>query len=683
MRANLLGRSIVRSVSMTADQEVVPSSFFAHESMRASQQEMIADGIEALSERGSLLAAAPTGIGKTAAALASALEVANRVHDFSYRPKILFMTGRQSQHKIVVETVRQINSNLPRETPRVKLVDIIGREGMCESVDKSTGKCSCEEDIVEESRKDRRSDLRDKILEEPRHVGWSVNFSRQRKICAWATARSAVKYADIVVCDYNHVFIEGIRESSLPAMGVDLESSILIVDEAHNLPDRIRKGLERRITYKVFGRALSDVQEYGGNLKKTAKQLDIDDVHGLSDAIILEKQIKALSDDVSLRSWFDGKRTEIESSNKDDLRIETGEFLDIVAGALQGIGEDGDLEGEALIRRMNSTLLSVKIEEDESLDEDEENDCIRLAEILQICIGYRNSPALALVFDRIGDEDRITSHLLDPGVIGRPIFEKSAGSILMSGTLFPPDMYSDILGIPNGNTTCEEYESGFPPENRPVLIASDVTSKYTEREASYGSIRSHIQSVLEKTNGNVAVFAPSYAMLDRIREGIYTFGKVDKVEGRRMSKNEVERVIANLYEMRAMGRETVLFGVLRGKLSEGIDYSDNILNAVVCVGLPFPPPSARQDALLEYYTRRFGSRSKAWKYANLQPAVNSVLQALGRPIRNAEDKAIVVLLEKRLLENRVGDCMPKSMHTHQTTSPSRTSKWVERFFEMS
>ena len=94
-------------------------------------------------------------------------------------------------------------------------------------------------------------------------------------------------------------------------MGADFESSMLIVYEAHNLPDRIWKGLERRITYKVFGRALSDVQEYGGHLKKTAKQLDIDDVHGLSDAIILEKQIKALSDDVSLRSWFDCRRSEI------------------------------------------------------------------------------------------------------------------------------------------------------------------------------------------------------------------------------------------------------------------------------------------------------------------------------------------------------------------------------------
>ena len=131
-----------------------------------------------------------------------------------------------------------------------------------------------------------------------------------------------------------------------------------------------------------------------------------------------------------------------------------------------------------------------------------------------------------------------------------------------------------------------------------------------------------------------------------------------------------------------MGRDTVLFGVLSGKMSEGIDYSENILSTVVCVGLPLAPPSARQDALLEYYKTRFG-RAKAWKYSSLQPAVNSVLQALGRPIRKAEDKAIVVLLEKRLLERKIADCIPKTMHTMQTTSPSRTAKHVERFFEMS
>ncbi|PDH26139.1 MAG: hypothetical protein CND01_04515 [Marine Group II euryarchaeote MED-G34] len=686
MMANLLGRSIIRSASMRADEEVASSIFFAHESVRESQQEMIVDGISALKEKRFLLAAAPTGIGKTAAALASALEVSKNTHDFLYEPKIIFMTGRQSQHKIVVDTVRQINSKIPDGFPKIKMVDIIGRESMCEHIDRSTGKCSCEEDIVEESRKNRRSDLREKMLEEPRHVGWGIEYGRQRKICAWATARSAVKHADILVCDYNHVFIEEVRESSLPVMGIELENSILIVDEAHNLPDRIRKGLERRVTNHVFRRALSDVQEYKGNLEESARQLDTHEIHGLEDAKILEKQVEALSKDRGLKKWFSEKQEELENSKKDDIRVETAEFLDIISRTIEGIANGNGALGDSLIKSMCNSLQQVRIEGDESLETEDEdkNDCLRLAEILRICMKYRNDPALALVFDTIGDERRITSHLLDPGVVGGPIFEKTSGSILMSGTLFPPSMYSDILGLPENRADGVEYKSGFPPENRPILIASDVTSKFSERESSYSTIRDHISSVLEKTPGNVAIFAPSYVMMDRIDSDIsYSFGKRIERESRGMPKNLVERMINGLYERKSMGAGTALLGVLRGKFSEGIDYSENVLDAVVCVGLPLPPPSARQEALLDYYTKRFRSRSKAWKYASLQPAVNSILQALGRPIRKAEDRAIIILLEKRLLERQNKNCMPlKSMQIMQSSSPSRTSKLVERFFEM-
>ncbi|MAP85050.1 MAG: hypothetical protein CL979_00495 [Euryarchaeota archaeon] len=150
-------------------------------------------------------------------------------------------------------------------------------------------------------------------------------------------------------------------------------------------------------------------------------------------------------------------------------------------------------------------------------------------------------------------------------------------------------------------------------------------------------------------------------------------------EEQRMSKRRVEGLVSKLYEQRNM-RGAALFGVLSGKLSEGVDYSDNVLNALVCVGLPLPPPSARQDALLEYYTKKF-DRNKAWKYASLQPAVNSILQALGRPIRKKEDRAIIVLLEKRMLENRVIRCMPE-MQKMQTSNPSRTAERVKAFFEI-
>ena len=655
--------------------------FFAHDSPRKSQKEMISDGIKVLKDGGYLLAAAPTGIGKTAAALASALRVSNLYSASSETPKILFLTGRQSQHRIVVDTIREINRRIPQGFSKVKLVDIIGREGMCKVVDRATGKCNCEVGVTESERRFLRADLEEFIHSEPRHVNLVLKRVEKSGVCAWATAREAARSTDVIVCDYNHVFVEGVREASLPVMGVELNNSILIVDEAHNLPDRIRSGLERRITERVFERALSDVEEYKENLEKNQRDLDIPESNQLREARLLEKQIKSLRDDTSLIKWFEEKKKQIEESRGDDLRVDTQEFLDVISHAIDGVLEDDSDNGIQRIEMMISRLLAVVVEEDEDLEEEEQNDCIRLGEILEICIKYRNSSALALVFDEVLEQPRVTSHLLDPSVVGESIFEECIGSILMSGTLFPPEMYAEILGIPTELADCKEYSSGFPLGNRPVLIANDVTSKFTEREKSFDSIIEHLRSVIDNTKGNVAVFAPSYSMLEKIYaefEKSWCSKAIIKEE-QRMSKRRVEGLISKLYEHRDM-RGAALFGVLSGKLSEGIDYSDNVLNALVCVGLPLPPPSTRQDALLEYYSKKF-DRNRAWKYASLQPAVNSILQALGRPIRKKEDRAIIVLLEKRILENRVRRCMPE-MQKMQTSNPARTAERVKSFFEI-
>ena len=658
--------------------------FFAHESPRESQKEMIADGINALKDGHFLLAAAPTGIGKTAAALASALKVANLYSTGSETPKILFLTGRQSQHRIVVDTIREINRRMSQEFSKMRLVDIIGREGMCKIIDKSTGKCNCEPGVTESERRSLRSDLEDYIHSEPRHVDQILKYAERNGVCAWATARDVARSTNIIVCDYNHVFVEGVREASLPVMGVDLGNTILVVDEAHNLPDRIRSGLERRITQKVFQRAHADCQEYKEELEKKEDALDIPESRALGEARKLEKQISALKSDPGLRKWFEGKQLENNKSKGDDIRIDTQDFLDVVSSAVQGIIEDDSEDPISRVLTMISRLLAVVVAEDEDLEEEaNENQCTKLAEILEICVRYRNDSALALVFDEIIGEPRVTTHLLDPGVVSGPIFEQSPGSILMSGTLFPPEMYVDILRVPENRSICKNYPSGFPLGNRPVMIASDVTTKYSERERSMSSILEHIKSVIENTEGNVAIFAPSYSMLDTIYDHFKDnwnskTGRLIKEE-QRMSKRGVEGLISRLYQYKDMGG-SALFGVLSGKLSEGVDYSDNVLSALVCVGLPLPPPSARQDALLEYYTKKF-DRNRAWKYASLQPAVNSILQALGRPIRKKEDRAIIVLLEKRLLENRVSRCMPV-MQKMQTSNPSRTAERVNSFFQM-
>ena len=663
-------------MSSTGTSEI--GKFIAHDTLRDAQKEMVIDGINTLSKQGFLLAAAPTGIGKTAASLASSIEVARNNQN-----QILFLTGRQSQHKIVIETVRSINSNLDKEISEVKVVDLIGRESMCEDVDKMTGKCSCEDGIIESSRQSRRDDMKEYILKNPNHVDDIIEKSKKRKICAWATARSAVKDCDILVCDYNHIFVENVSESSLSAMGIDLENTILIIDEAHNLPDRIRNGLERRAILRVFRDARDEIDEFLGTKERVMKKLDLlenqdnFDIRGINEAL---RQMKKIFKHMNI--WYKKKQSDLIKLGKKDMKIPTIEFIGQIDSILN---EDLDAKIDnkyTMLRKMINQLYRVKVEQDEEEDE-KETASTRLADILSISLEYLHNPALVLVFDLLGDEGRVRSFLLDPGVVSRPILASTGGAILMSGTLFPPEMYSDLLQIPkNKRILMKEYESPFLGDKRPVLVAKDVTTKFTERNFhNTEKIRKHILSVVTNTPGHVAFFAPSYALLqDILGDASWLPGYITiKEESNRMSKRMVNGYVDDLHRERRNKRQVLLAGVLSGKLAEGVDYPNNILDAVICLGLPLAPPSARQDALKEYYVQRFGN-NKAWRYTSFQPAVNSIMQALGRPIRKSEDRAIVILLEKRIMMRQFRNCLPKSIELIQSPDENRSGRLTRNFF---
>lgn len=663
-------------MSSTGTSEI--GKFIAHKTLRDAQKEMVIDGINTLSKQGFLLAAAPTGIGKTAASLASSIEVARNNQN-----QILFLTGRQSQHKIVIETVRSINSNLDKEISEVKVVDLIGRESMCEDVDKMTGKCSCEDGIIESSRQSRRDDMKEYILKNPNHVDDIIERSKNKKICAWATARSAVKDCDILVCDYNHIFVENISESSLSAMGINLENTILIIDEAHNLPDRIRNGLERRAILRVFRDARDEIDEFLGTKERVMKKLDLSenqdnfDIMGINEAL---RQMKKIFKQMNI--WYKKKQSDLIKLGKKDMKIPTIEFIGEIDSILN---EDLDAKIDkkyTMLRKLIKQLYRVKVEQDEEEDE-KETASTRLAEILSISLEYLYNPALVLVFDMLGDEGRVRSFLLDPGVVSGAILASTSGAILMSGTLFPPEMYSDLLQIPEDKRILmKEYESPFLGDKRPVLVAKDVTTKFTERNFhNTEKIRKHILSVVTNTPGHVAFFAPSYALLqDILGDANWLPGYITiKEESNRMSKRMVNGYVDDLHRERRNKRQVLLAGVLSGKLAEGVDYPNNILDAVICLGLPLAPPSARQDALKEYYVQRFGN-NKAWRYTSFQPAINSIMQALGRPIRKSEDRAIVILLEKRIMMRQFRNCLPKSIELIQSPDENRTGRLTRNFF---
>ena len=628
--------------------------FFAHDSLREGQKEMLQDSISALKMNGHHLAAAPTGIGKTAAALAAALETSSQ----SVNKKIFFLTGRQSQHKIVIETIREINKSL--DFQNIKCVDLIGRQSMCIELDLFSGKCNCEGGISK-GKEIQYTRFSEEILEKPLHVDEVISKARGRLLCPWKALRNSAKDADIIVCDYNHLFIDAIRESSLPGLGVSLEDIIIVVDEAHNLPDRIRKGLERTLTKQIVMHGRFEVEEFMGYIQSKSEEKVWE---------WLLKSFKKLEKNMAIyfEKWSRG--TEI---NKKEKRIYSKELLKMFLESM--IPNEIYDSKETALSNFSKMLKDVVVD-----NGDKELSCWRIAALLDTVIKFENKKELVLVFNN-EKAGKISCHLLDPSIISKPIFSKSSGSILMSGTLYPPTMYSDILGLtPLKNVTLKEYISPFESHNKPISIATNVTTRYKQRgPENTRKICEHIYSVAKEAPGHIAVFAPSYKLLNEFIDNEGWPNRLVIKEKSDWKKSEIDQIIPDLEKYRKNKQKILLAGVFGGKLSEGIDYNNNMLDAVICIGIPVPPPSVFSDALKEFLETKFG-RNKGWLYGSMQPAVNSVIQAMGRPIRSSKDKAFIVLLDSRHLDQSYRKCHPENFSPLICNDSETTRRYIARFF---
>ena len=122
------------------------------------------------------------------------------------------------------------------------------------------------------------------------------------------------------------------------------------------------------------------------------------------------------------------------------------------------------------------------------------------------------------IHDRLDDRYRIYARLLedgsfmvklmcmDPSECLRRCLDQSESTVFFSATLLPVQYYKELLsGDP------QEYavyaKSPFSPENRLVLAASDVSSRYSRRGRSqYERIADYLEVIIRERKGNYMVF---------------------------------------------------------------------------------------------------------------------------------------------------------------------------------
>ncbi len=618
------------------------NSLFPYSNIREGQRQFM-DHCKLAFKRGMNLAAyAPTGIGKTVASLVPAIE-----EGLKQGKTILFLTSKQSQHKMAIDTIRRIVGASPnhlnklikrspnrshiRENSRSKghtliAVDIISKQDMCPRDFASEHHAVFNEFCKMEKKtrtcpylKSENLHVYGTIEEGILHVEELAQLAKSAMMCPHAAALEVARYAHVIICDYNYLFSD-ISERMLEKLNLVHDDILAILDEAHNLPDRIRNHMKGDITLNRFSDALSELQEEDQQLYRYVRDI--------------RKKVADMFSDM--------KENDEEKLSKNDFIHKVQSILDSTL--------DRKLTFEGLYKRL------IEIGEKRIEEKHTSSSLLVIGEFFKV---WASDITGTIRFASTKGSEMISYRLLDPSIISRSIFNKLHSSVLMSGTLFPPRTYADMLGLTPGRTVLKEYKSPFPLENRKVFVLKEVSTLYKERTPKmFSLITDNIYQASESFSGNVAVFFPSYHLLQDIAFELAERGPSKQliVEEKGMDKVEKERMFKRLSRLQYMGGG-ILLGVQGGSLSEGVDYPGDLLQMVIVVGVPLAPPSIEVKHLISYYRQLFGV-SKGYMYSYIYPALSRVLQSAGRCIRDENDRGVVVLMDRRFAKSQYGKHFP-------------------------
>lgn len=273
---------------------------------------------------------------------------------------------------------------------------------------------------------------------------------------------------------------------------------------------------------------------------------------------------------------------------------------------------------------------------------------------------------------------------LNPAEVVDTINGKFKSKIYSSATISPVEDVAYTMGLDNPLTV--KIEPVFPSENYCTFIVSGInsssiknvkeTKKFAERER--GILRDVFFTAIGAARGkNVGIFCSSndavmevYQELEKLRGALkfnliaHAVGK-DKKFSFREDTNKLARLIGSgeaittlddkieLFRKAGEIDETnILLGVEGGSLSEGIDYKGKEMEMVICVGLPYQNASSQENInkiRSDYFYFKKGDREMGNDLAYRHDALRKAAQSLGRAHRTKIDKAVLILMDERVL----------------------------------
>ena len=609
--------------------ELSTEKFFPYKHIRTNQKKFMDDVYASCAESKILLGNAETGIGKTGAVLAATLKYAT-----ANGLKVIYVTPNLNQHKTIISEVNAIAANTGEP---LSMIDKTNKQSMCRYIKEIRASkksfaygCArrCENGCNLKDCKKASSDncIEPEVWDDALNVasglcGQCISSKEYTSavdklvvdgVCPHFLAYRSFSEADIVVCDYNYVFAPGIQNITLnfALSAKTFEKCILVVDEAHKLPARLRDFSSFLLSVNRMDYCIKSLQASRGSFQFSRTTV----------LPYLE----------CMRDFIDGfsRNQLVDQSRLNDFMEFRGLSFAGLEMAMAGIkDEEGDDESETQEESITNAVLKV----------------------LKFLRAWNSSGEYARHV-RIDKYKELHCDNLDVSVISK-IINTFHSAVLMSGTLMHQPMYVNVLGLDTTRTTIKDYESDFEPSNRHLLCTSKHSLEFKLRQPqTYKEYGESISEIINSTNRNVGVFFSSYGMLTAITNHIKPIGKTlhneDSIRSSGTSKESKEKVM----EIFSNNPNQVLYASMNGSFSEGVNFSKNSLPIILMCGVPYPNNNDNLflQELEKHYTKR-GWNGR--EYVIVFPAVLATIQAMGRAIRSHTDVGFIVLMDKRFHGN--------------------------------
>uniref|UniRef100_A0A0N5AH69 Helicase ATP-binding domain-containing protein n=1 Tax=Syphacia muris TaxID=451379 RepID=A0A0N5AH69_9BILA len=531
-----------------------------------------------------------------------------------------------------------------------------------------------------------------------------ISFGKNMCACPYFASKQAVPLCQLVLLPYQVLLHKDTRK----AWGISLKNNVVIIDEAHNLLQTVASTYSAEVSESTISAFQELLQEYITRYKSMmcAKNL------------LYIRQLHALATSMKylMKNYVDKGCDEIFSLENFLVRINSSEinlfkllrYMEItrLCKKLHGFflrrrssdsnshAASNNLTGIEKILQKNDVDKSNSVKEADtesnSFSMQNSSPVYSLKQFIESLTSKCADSRIIFQMKTSDNEACFKYMLLNTAEKLYDIVSNVRALILIGGTMEPADyLFHSLHKVPKEKVlrfSCEHVIDDsqllalslgkpMPFINKLYCIFYDyycvgkapsgleITLDFKNRlcTSTMNGLAMILMNLLRFVTNGAIVFFTSYDYMYKFESYLRTkklFEKINAIKSVTIEQKTGSTDVWNTFSKRALSaRGGVLFAVVGGKLSEGINFSDELGRCVFMVGLPYPNKNDIEIIeRMKYLDLTLGPGNGAEMYESL--CLHAVNQAIGRVIRHRNDYAAIVLIDSRFSQQRIIKGLP-------------------------